>query len=99
MWNPTARGASVFLGDFGVGYSCARAINNNGKAVGYALTPDGADHACSWAAVGQTQDLGTLGGRSYACALNDSDWIVGNSENWAGEMRAFYGPLLTACWT
>jgi probable HAF family extracellular repeat protein len=56
----------------------ARAINNDNKVVGYALTPEKVHHACLWPQVDTIEDLGTLGGESYAMAINDNDWIVGH---------------------
>jgi probable HAF family extracellular repeat protein len=71
----------------------AFSINNNGVAVGSADLPfngDIAAHAVMWDAAGFATDLGTLGGLTSAAGdINDSNVVVGSSDDAAGNFRAF----------
>jgi probable HAF family extracellular repeat protein len=80
-WNA---GAVSSLGTFGGGTSIAKAINNEGKVVGWAATSSGSLHAFVWRG-GVMTDLGTLGGsNSGAYAINGVGQIVGESDTPSG---------------
>src|SRR5881227_681355 len=68
------------LGNLGLKYSAAYAINGLGHACGDSKVKDGrygAEHAFLWTG-GKMTDLGTLGGKeSSARGVNSSDQIVG----------------------
>jgi probable HAF family extracellular repeat protein len=67
-------------------------INNMGKAVGYGWGhgfPMWAEFRATMWHNGSTIDLGTLGGRSYAQAINDADQVVGWFFDLEGQERAF----------
>jgi probable HAF family extracellular repeat protein len=73
-----SEGVWTDLGHLGGGYSCAKAINNNGHIVGWSTIASGKRHAFLWTPEGKMQDLGTLYGiYSEATGINDSDQIVG----------------------
>ena len=79
------------LGTLGGASSCALAINERGRVVGWAETPDGARHAVLWEE-GRALDLGVLPGctRSEAWDINDDGLIVGIASTDAhGAERAF----------
>jgi probable HAF family extracellular repeat protein len=61
--------------------SDAFGINNLGNVVG--STPNGgATDPFLWTPGGGLQDLGTLGGNSVARAINDNNWVVGQSNDY-----------------
>lgn len=66
-------------------------INNRGQIVGDSEVSVFSDeyHAVLWDK-GQIRDLGTLPGdmNSTALSVNDRGWILGQSEDTAGNMRA-----------
>ncbi|HEY7526932.1 MAG TPA: HAF repeat-containing protein [Candidatus Limnocylindria bacterium] len=82
------------LGGLGGSYSGAHAINDAGQVVGYAKTPDGADHAFLWTPLakrpgkGTMVDLGMLPGgiASIANGINARGQVVGysNDADWFG---------------
>jgi probable HAF family extracellular repeat protein len=58
----------------------AMAINNLGQVAGYSSTQSGVNHAFLWSpSMEKMQDLGTLGGDSYAEGINDAGQVVGYS--------------------
>jgi len=75
------------LGGLGGPYSGAHAISDSGQVVGYAKTPDGADHAVLWttSAKGRYRivDLGMLPGgiASIANGINASGQVIGYSND------------------
>ncbi|HUT28342.1 MAG TPA: right-handed parallel beta-helix repeat-containing protein [Sedimentisphaerales bacterium] len=88
------KGVMTDLGVFaagpdGVEVSCAKSINNLGKVVGHSsYSSSNVEHparAFLWEN-GQMRDIGTLGGNSYATAINNQGQIVGHCE---GVGRAF----------
>lgn len=83
----------VDLGTLGGEGSVAYAINEAGLVIGKAQTGDGVWHAVAWED-GKARDLGSLGGESCACAVNERGDIVGYSflSGHAGECRAVYWP-------
>ena len=77
------------LGTLGGTFAAAFAINDRGTIVGYAATPDEAQHAVLWQGTVK-RDLGTLGGSySAALAVNGGDEVVGYSETADGATHAF----------
>ncbi len=67
------------------------AIDDTGRVLGWALTPDGETHAVVWAASGVISDLGTLGGASSApVALAAGGGVVGDSVTAWGQTQAVY---------
>ncbi|MBU4274130.1 MAG: hypothetical protein KKA28_20060 [Planctomycetes bacterium] len=66
------------LGTLGGSESSAQAINNIGQVAGSATTSSGQTHAFLYPYPGgPMQDLGTLGGDSYANGINDQGQVVG----------------------
>ncbi|MBL8279552.1 MAG: hypothetical protein JNL93_22995 [Pelomonas sp.] len=60
--------------------STATAINTGGAVAGSARTGIGAYHAVLWSQGGTPQSLGSLGGSSFAQALNDRGQVAGSAE-------------------
>jgi probable HAF family extracellular repeat protein len=79
------------LGSLGYYSSSAVDVNANGQVIGR-LQPlsGGGEGVFSWTQAGGMVDLGTLGG-GYArpIGVSDSGQVVGNSQNAAGQSRAF----------
>ncbi len=70
--------------------SDAYGINNLGNVVG--STPNGsATDPFMWTPGGGLKDLGTLGGNSVARAINDNNWVVGQSDDYAFRWTAAGG--------
>lgn len=66
------------LGNLGFAWSEALAINDSNQIVGYSTLSDGSEEAFFWN--GSTMaTLGSLGGSSYAQAINNSGVVVGGS--------------------
>ena len=82
IWNSNT--GMIELGTFGGRNSHATGINKGGDVIGYATLSNGYEHAFSYAG-GILRDLGTLGGSSYAYAINDAGAIVGYSWRADGE--------------
>jgi probable HAF family extracellular repeat protein len=74
-WN----GAVTPVGTFGGPTSSAKAINDEGKLVGWAATSTGSQRAFLWRN-GVMTNLGTLGGNSRAYGINGVGHIVGESD-------------------
>ena len=70
------------MGPFQTGASAAMAINNNGQAAGWFWSNATNDdiHGFRWQEDSDMQDLGTLGGYSYARAINNIGQVVGYSK-------------------
>lgn len=66
------------LGNLGVSWSEAWGINNANHVVGYSTLADGTEQAFLWSGVGMSS-LGSLGGSSYAYAINNGGTVVGGA--------------------
>jgi probable HAF family extracellular repeat protein len=68
------------IGNLGGTFAEGNAISNNGHVSGWSLTKNAGSHAFFYD--GAMHDIGTLGGsNSFAFGINDSDMIVGISNN------------------
>jgi probable HAF family extracellular repeat protein len=76
VWTPST--GYVLLGTFGGRNSYAMAINDSGEVVGTAQLASGYTNAFLWNN-GAMEDLGTLGGSSYAYGINAAGNVVGYS--------------------
>ena len=82
-------------GDIGGGYGLPRDINETGQVAGELCKAEWqyGYHAFLWTpqdAMGAMLDLGTLGGmNAFALAMNNSGWVVGDSDTDGGEIHAF----------
>ena len=85
IWTPST--GVVVLGTFGGMNSYAMAINNAGDVAGNAQLADGFAHAFV-SSGGALQDLGSLGGSSYAYGINARGDVVGYSYT-DGQAHAF----------
>lgn len=87
----TAAGGFHNLAGLGGPDAAAYTINNAGQIAGNARLADWTQHACFWSAAGVPTDIGALPGdqTSAAEAINASGIVVGDSEDAAGDSRAF----------
>ena len=69
----------IDLGSLGGGYTDPTSISNNSIVAGIGETSSGASHAFMWQN-GSIEDLGTLGGDSFAYDVNDAGHVVGTSD-------------------
>jgi probable HAF family extracellular repeat protein len=80
------------LGNLGGNYVDAKAINDNGQAVGFGETSpgfSGSNHAFFWE-YGMIADLGTIGGnQSFAHGVNSTASVVGDTETDSEATHAF----------
>lgn len=74
-------GRMIDLGTLGGSFGAAADINEHGLVVGNSSNADGAGRAFLWSAAGGMVDLGVLEPfpNTYASAINDLDWVVGNA--------------------
>ena len=75
---PSAEATFTDLGTLGGNESVAYDLNEAGQVVGKSQTSSGEWHAFLWKD-GSMQDLGSLGGESCACAINEDGQIAGYS--------------------
>ncbi|MBI4824805.1 MAG: InlB B-repeat-containing protein [Nitrospirae bacterium] len=66
------------LGNLGVIYSQANAINDSGQVVGYSRISGTTGHAFLWDRINGMQDIGTSGVSSSANDINNSGHVVGD---------------------
>jgi probable HAF family extracellular repeat protein len=89
-WEPDGR--VVNLGPTPFSLSEARAVNNDGLAVGYSDFTDGTIHASAWGGASKYADLGTLGGGgAFAELVNERGEVSGYADTPVNNTeRAFY---------
>ena len=98
----TARPTIVDLGTLGGGVSDAYGINNDPddiQVVGYSTRADGFAHGFFWTAATGMIDLGSLGGSSFARAINNQGMIAGNSEDAVFENWPVVWTVSSGVWT
>src|SRR5204862_544099 len=89
----TREGGMIDLGTLGGSYSFAGAVNDSGQIVGDSAIATGNPRAFSWTSTGGMIDLGTLtlGGGTWAAAMNASGHVVGASSTGDGfGIHAFF---------
>lgn len=90
VWNATGQATSLgFLPNAKFTSSAATAINSAGTVVGQSGSSSGTYDAFIYASGGTMQDLGNLGGGTYASGVNNSDVVVGYGQTSNSRGAAF----------
>ncbi|MBM3475581.1 MAG: hypothetical protein FJX75_20135 [Armatimonadetes bacterium] len=90
---PAAQATFTDLGTLGGEESVAYDLNEKGQVVGKSQTASGEWHAFLWED-GTMQDLGSLGGESCACAINEKGEVAGYSY-----VKGSRGPCRAVRWS